>query len=581
MLTLLLLLLAVGDYAHGGINEWTSIGPYGGPAYALAVHDSNMIYAGSKDGSIFRSTDSGSKWSLLNTDFGHYSVTTIKIDAAGVIYAGTDGDGIFKSTDGGVIWTAANSGLTDLRINSLLLAGAGGIFAGTAEGVFKSQDGGMTWVPLNSGFETTMIKALAIDRWGAIYAGTDCWPDVCGGVYRSSDGGSSWTNVSSGLKSLRIRTIVTNSQGAVFVGTCSMFDPAVDQFVGAGVYTSTDGGLIWTDTGGELEDVNVLLMDHFDTLYAGTSRYGVFKRIDGAGYWKECNSGITSYNIYDLAIDHYGWVYAVTNEGIFRSSDSGYKWTAANNGFNAIGVNSLTLDSMGGIYAGAPGWGVFRSIDNGDTWDIVNSGLEYPGYPSPIYGSISGLEIDSEDTLYAWINNWRYGPSIVCKSTNRGTYWNSIGYLRILDLSIDNNELNTIYAGTQGNGIYKTFDQGHIWNAINTGISTNFIGSIQIAQSGIVYASGWSDYYYSYPNQSVGGLFKSYDGGENWSRIFTGIEDSTYFCTIAVDPNDTEKVYVGAAYNGVLTSTDGGINWSNIGLVDQGVQSITVSPISL
>ncbi|MFT5763824.1 MAG: photosystem II stability/assembly factor-like uncharacterized protein, partial [Saprospiraceae bacterium] len=87
---------------------------------------------------------------------------------------------------------------------------------------------------------------------------------------------------------------------------------------------------------------------------------------------------------------------------------------------------------------------------------------------------------------------------------------------------------------------------------------------------------------------ATGGVFKTTDGGSNWSPIF---DDQPFLAIgdIALDPNDSETVYVGtgdvnitgypAIGNGVYKSTDGGLSWTHLGLTNQRIVSkIIVNP---
>ncbi|GJM32559.1 MAG: hypothetical protein DHS20C18_15600 [Saprospiraceae bacterium] len=91
-----------------------------------------------------------------------------------------------------------------------------------------------------------------------------------------------------------------------------------------------------------------------------------------------------------------------------------------------------------------------------------------------------------------------------------------------------------------------------------------------------------------YTGFSTGGVFKTIDGGSNWTPIF----DNNLFLAIGVitlDPNDPETVYVGTGDpniggyvqigDGVYKSTDGGQTWTHLGLTDQRIVSkIVVDP---
>src|SRR5437867_5515070 len=80
---------------------------------------------------------------------------------------------------------------------------------------------------------------------------------------------------------------------------------------------------------------------------------------------------------------------------------------------------------------------------------------------------------------------------------------------------------------------------------------------------------------YSWTNG--GGLFKSTDGGANWSA--TGLTN-IYVSALAIDPVTTTTLYAGTlpyagTDGGVFKSTDGGASWNATGL-NFGVYSLAI-----
>ncbi|MBO1350455.1 MAG: hypothetical protein EBE86_025155 [Hormoscilla sp. GUM202] len=63
-----------------------------------------------------------------------------------------------------------------------------------------------------------------------------------------------------------------------------------------------------------------------------------------------------------------------TNYGIFRSPDDGENWVEINKGLIDINIYSLAINDKGYIFAGATGGNVFRSIDLGESWVEIGSG---------------------------------------------------------------------------------------------------------------------------------------------------------------------------------------------------------------
>jgi photosystem II stability/assembly factor-like uncharacterized protein len=133
----------------------------------------------------------------------------------------------------------------------------------------------------------------------------------------------------------------------------------------------------------------------------------------------------------------------------------------------------------------------------------------------------------------------------------------------------------TFYVGAVGGGVWQTTDAGTVWKPIFDGQSIASIGALAVAPSDpkVIYAgTGESDIR---SNLSSGdGVYKSTDGGLNWTNI--GLRDTRQISRIIVDPQNSNIVYVGAlghAYasndqRGVFKSIDGGANWTKV--LDQG-----------
>jgi hypothetical protein len=68
---------AVPSAARAGLNEWSSIGPYGpgGSVHALAADPavSGTLYAGT-DGGVFKSVDAGATWGPVKNGLTSFTV---------------------------------------------------------------------------------------------------------------------------------------------------------------------------------------------------------------------------------------------------------------------------------------------------------------------------------------------------------------------------------------------------------------------------------------------------------------------------------------------------------------------------
>jgi photosystem II stability/assembly factor-like uncharacterized protein len=143
---------------------------------------------------------------------------------------------------------------------------------------------------------------------------------------------------------------------------------------------------------------------------------------------------------------------------------------------------------------------------------------------------------------------------------------------RINDLENHPTNARVLYAGTAGGGVWKSSDGGATFNPIFDD-HVQSIGVVKLdpkdPDKTIWVGTGET---WTRNSVSVGdGLFKSTDGGNNWKEI-PGFEKSERIASIAINPNNTDIVYVGvlgalwgdSEDRGVYKTTDGGRTWSKI-----------------
>ena len=144
----------------------------------------------------------------------------------------------------------------------------------------------------------------------------------------------------------------------------------------------------------------------------------------------------------------------------------------------------------------------------------------------------------------------------------------------------------TIYVGTAGGGIWKTTNAGSSFTPIFDKYCQS-IGAIAIDPKNpkIIYTgTGESNMRNSV---SIGnGMYKSTDGGDNWTKI--GLENSEHIAKIVISPINTRIVYVavpGPLWNsskdrGLYKSSDGGKTFEKILYIneDAGCGDVSIDP---
>src|SRR2546423_11375403 len=102
----------------------------------------------------------------------------------------------------------------------------------------------------------------------------------------------------------------------------------------------------------------------------------------------------------------------------------------------------------------------------------------------------------------------------------------------------------TFYMGVASGGLFRTTDGGLNWFPITDGkVPLGSTGSVAVAESdpNVIYLGTGSDDIRS--NVSTGrGVYKSTDGGQNWS--FTGLYNSGQIGAVRIHPKDPNIVWL-------------------------------------
>ncbi|MBN2116063.1 MAG: hypothetical protein JW730_05820, partial [Anaerolineales bacterium] len=191
-----------------------------------------------------------------------------------------------------------------------------------------------------------------------------------------------------------------------------------------------------------------------------------------------------------------------------------------------------------------------------------------PEWLGPTGGSIINIVADRRNPAVLYAGAVGGG---VYKSTNGGDSWfwsgRGIGSVSVYTLAIDPQNSSIVYAGSYGKGVYKTTDAGKNWTQVGRGTITGSIVytlDVNPGNHNIIYAGTRLPGTYS--GNYVGYLFKSVDGGTNWSSVFSVTNDWMY--DIAINPNSPETILAAAHEHGLYRSTTygGSGEWSHVDL---------------
>ena len=141
------------------------------------------------------------------------------------------------------------------------------------------------------------------------------------------------------------------------------------------------------------------------------------------------------------------------------------------------------------------------------------------------------------------------GLSYVAEAQSLGS-WTPLGPGnvggRTRALVIDPRAPKTMYAGGVAGGVWKTTDGGVSWRPLDDLMANLAVNSLAMdpSNSRIVYA-GTGEGYYNSDAVRGAGIFKTTDGGLNWTRLgaTAGSSDFHYVNDLAVSERDPHRVY--------------------------------------
>ena len=262
--------------------------------------------------------------------------------------------------------------------------------------------------------------------------------------------------------------------------------------------------------------------------------------------------------------------------GLWKSTDGGSNWTTNTDGLPVIGVSHIAIDPnnnqimyivTGDAYAtDTYSIGILKSTDGGITWNTT--GLSYNLSQEKTVNKVI-INPNHTDSLYAVTN------SNILISVDAGANWLTVGAIgRWRDIEFKPGTPSTIYAAKQSSGgsnVYRTTDGGANWSVINNGVASSgkYRPLIAVTPDNpeVIYAL------YSASDYSLHGLYKSSDGGNNWTlesnspNILGRDTDGTstggqswYDLSLAVSTNDENLLYVGGI--NLWKTIDGGQAWT-------------------
>lgn len=404
------------------------------------------------------------------------------------------------------------------------------------------------------------VKALAVDprNSNAVYLGA-----AQGGVWKTTDSGASWRPLTDDQPSLAVGALAIDPQhpDTVYAGTGEP-TPGLDNYYGAGILKTTDGGASWAQLGAaEFGGMGIAALivnpNNSNVVYAASARSGV------AGA-------------------------AQPVRGVFISNNGGATWTAQLTCQDCVGASDLVMDPQNPatLYAAFWSHGIYKSTDGGAHWTQLTSGL-----PSANFGRIElAIGASNPSVLYAGYHytvQGQYDGALLFKTTDGGAAWTWLRqtpnyctgqcwYDNII--AVDPTDANAVYLGGSANYewqpvrrikevVIRSADGGASWSDMspNTSAATSLHPDMHaIAFDPRNHNTVWIG--------NDGGVWQSTDGGRTWINRNTNLA-TLQFTGIAVHPTNSQIVFGGMQDNNKAKTT-GSVAWDALDVGDGGYAAI-------
>jgi photosystem II stability/assembly factor-like uncharacterized protein len=275
--------------------------------------DSSSCYAASYSSGLYRWTDAGASWNLVNQELAHKGILSLLIRGSS-LYVGTSGSGVYRSDDLGVTAVPTNQGLLlPIEIYSLASSDSS-IYAGSyGEGIYRSNGRDDQWYPTSTQGLMLSIAARGSKVFAAPYEG---------GIYRSLDDGATWAFLDSGFTYRYMATVAFDGHR---IYAASNGYGIADEFsktsgtIGYEVFLSTDNGDTWTIAFGNSFSQRVICITFLggssgDSLIAVGTPSGVLVSTNPGTTWTDVSGGLPSESITAIAV-HGPYLIAGTYSG--------------------------------------------------------------------------------------------------------------------------------------------------------------------------------------------------------------------------------------------------------------------------
>ncbi len=626
------------------------------------------IYVASASGGVWKTENEGTTWTPIFENMVAAAIGDIALAPSdqNIVWVGTGehnifrssqaGVGVFKSADGGKAWT--HMGLADsntiARIvvhptnpDVVYVAAGGHEWTKNAErGVFKTVDGGKTWAKVlfvndeTGAYDLVMDPRASDTLYAAMWQRTrKKWndprtlPDHTGsGIFKTTDAGKTWTPINAGLPAVQFRgrigiDICLTKPDVLYAlvdnyelrettkeeldQTRGYYTPEKGFIKGATVYRSDDAGATWKQTSGLTPQQKSYLQQHSGT-------YGwVFGqiRVDpndpetsyimGVPFSVSTDGGKTYKAVRSPGGDNHAlWIdpansnYLIKgfDQGVAVSYDKGQNWRYFQKELNLCQFFDLNYDMATPfkVYGSMQDHGSFRGkvdISAGRDKIPAQAFESAPGgegsnhfidptnpdivYSAGFYGTISRAEYDKPGPFPGYPVTKELLPVLYENETPLRGQW-------LAPFILSPHNPNILYHGMQY--VFRSLDRGDTWERISPDLTTNDAATRGDIRYQTLFTISESPIKYGlvYAGTDDGRLWVTKDAGKAWQEITAGLAPGKWMSRVVASAYTLGTVYL--TQNGkrdddftpyVWKSTDFGKTWTSL------AKGVPVGPVNV
>ncbi|MFZ1322920.1 MAG: YCF48-related protein [Ignavibacteria bacterium] len=536
--------------------KWMHPSPQANLLRKIKMVDANTWVTAGANGTYMQTTNSGNNWyfhhfagetdanlkTTQNYDMWFFNQNT------GIVVG--DQGYIGRTVNGGVSFDTVSGGLieTNKRNWAVWFADANtGYIASGAQGAFrtkllKTTDAGLTWQIV---FESNTNYAVSI---GGSDANNVTASYSNGVTITTTNGGTSWTE-SAGVVLFTVPNNISflNANTGFACGSEGKFS------------RTTNAGVNWQAIATPQVDwayFQVKIVSDTEIYLVGDPNF-LYRSSDQGSTWTPLSLSVsgpaTTFIWYSL--DHIGSTYVISGDYgvVAKSTDGCATWFSESNILKtALNFNITTVPGTSKYWIiGRP-----HTSTTGQVMYSANSGTNWTTYSIGVTGDFNDIAMINENTGYVTGTN-----SQVYKTTDGGISWiaktkpHATNYTLYNCDFIDENTgwVFVNFATVPGGNVFKTTDGANTWTQYTTGATSENIYSAEMLNANTGYTT---------MNQSNRPVYKTINGGVNWSPLTTGLTGSIRSVTC---PDDT-TVYIcqTSGTNRVAKSTNAGATWTLI-----------------